>query len=439
MSSAMRSAFLALAAFAAAIPAVAAEALDDRSGAQKAGDARKLSQKQLRQEARQIHLRAIALDSHVDIAGTYYATQRLDPGVDDPRLRCNLVKMAAGGVDGVFLAAWIGQGKCDAEGYRRARATAHKKIEAIRRLATVHADRCELAGSPADVLRIAKSGKRAIVIAVENGYPIGTDPSNLEELFDLGVRCITLCHNGHNQICDSANPRRRLGDRPAKHNGLSQLGKRVLERMNELGIIVDVSHLAPKSFYDVIEQSDGPVIASHSGCRAVNDHPRNLDDRQLKALAAGGGVIQVVAVGSFLRTPSAQRRRAIAELAKEIGIPTDGGNLDFGNTTDRQRSRFADGFTRIDARFPVATIEDYVDHIEHAVKVAGMDHVGIGSDFDGGGGVPGFDNHAQAMNVTIELLRRGYGEQAVAKIWGGNLLRVWREVDGAAAKLRSGR
>ena len=339
------------------------------------------------EKARRIHQSALTIDTHVDIAGPHYATEQLDPGIDNPKLRCDLVKMAAGGVDAVFLAVYTGQGPRDAAAYSSVHERALARFEAIHRLTRLYPDRCALATTPDDVERIVKSGKRAVMIGVENGYPIGTDLANVEKFFDLGARYITLSHNGHNQICDSCNPRAKLGDEKSEHGGLSPFGRRVITEMNRLGIMIDVSHIASMSFRDAIETSRAPIIASHSGCKALCDHPRNLDDRQLKALAANGGVIQVVAVPQFLKKSPEDKK----------------------------------------------TIKDYIDHIDHAVKLAGVDHVGIGSDFDGGGGLPGFENHADSLNVTVELVRRGHSEEDIAKIWGRNLMRVWRAVESVSA------
>jgi len=343
--------------------------------------------------AKVIHEKAINLDTHVDIPDTQYATEALDPGIDNPKLKCDLVKMNKGGVDGVFLAVFVGQTKRDAEGYKNAYESAMAKFEVVHRVTEkMYPQRCELATSPEDVERIAKTGKRAIMIGVENGFAIGKDASNVEKFYNLGARYITLSHNGHNDICDSCNPRRKLGDEETEHDGLSKFGKKVVAEMNRLGIMADVSHISVKSFYDLIKVSKAPIIASHSGCRALANHSRNLNDEQLKALAKNRGVIQIVAVGGFLK----------------LGSP------------------------------PSADVEIYVDHIDHAVKVAGIEHVGIGSDFDGGGGVPGFNDHSQALNVTIELVRRGYSEADILKIWGANLLRVWREVEKVAQELQKG-
>ena len=352
-----------------------------------------ITEQQIISRAKAIHKKALTLDTHVDIPGAQYATEALDPGIDNPKLKCDLVKMNKGGVDGVFLAVFVGQKKRDAEGYKNAYESAMVKFEAIHRLAEkMYPDRCELATSPGEVERIAKTGKRVIMIGIENGFAIGKDLSNVERFYNLGARYITLSHNGHNDICDSCNPRKKLGDKKAEHNGLSKFGEKVVAEMNRLGIIADVSHISVESFYDLINVSKAPIIASHSGCRALAEHPRNLNDEQLKALARNGGVIQIVALGGFLK----------------LGSP------------------------------PPADVKIYVDHIDHAVKVAGIEHVGIGSDFDGGGGIAGFNDHSEALNVTIELVRRGYSEEDISKIWGANFLRVWREVEKVAQELQKG-
>jgi len=352
-----------------------------------------ITEQQIIRKAKVIHKKSLTLDTHVDIPGAQYATESLDPGIDNPKLKCDLVKMNKGGVDGVFLAVFVGQKKRDAEGYKNAYESAMVKFEAIHRLAEkMYPDRCELATSPGEVERIAKTGKRVIMIGIENGFAIGKDLSNVERFYNLGARYITLSHNGHNDICDSCNPRKKLGDKKAEHNGLSKFGEKVVAEMNRLGIIADVSHISVESFYDLINVSKAPIIASHSGCRALAEHSRNLDDEQLKALAQNGGVIQVVALGGFLK----------------LGSP------------------------------PPADVKIYVDHIDHAVKVAGIEHVGIGSDFDGGGGIAGFNDHSEALNVTIELVRRGYSEEDISKIWGANFLRVWREVEKVAQELQKG-
>ncbi|MBN1588813.1 MAG: dipeptidase [Pirellulales bacterium] len=389
-----------------------------------------------RATAQRIHDRAVTLDAHVDIAGTRYATDKLDPGIDHPELKCDLVKMKRGGVDGVFLAVWTRQQRLDAAGYREAWRTAVQQFDAIHRLTDrLYPERCELATSPADVLRIARSGKRAVMIGVENGYPIGTDLAKLEKLYAMGARYMTLCHCGHNQICDSLDANQELGDKEQAYHGLSAFGERVVAKMNRLGMMIDVSHVSRESFYDAIKSSKAPVIATHVGARACFDTPRNLDDRQLKALAAHGGVIQIYVVGSFLKTPTPERQQAVSDLLERIGLPVKDGEPDYVNCTENEIAQYDRGIRVVDRQTPAAEMDDFMRHIDHVVAVAGIDHVGIGTDFDGGGdGVRGFENHSEALNVTVELLRRGYSEEQVEKIWGGNLLRVWREVEAAAKR-----
>jgi membrane dipeptidase len=208
--------------------------------------------------------------------------------------------------------------------------------------------------------------------------------------------------------------------------------------MNRLGIMVDVSHISEKSFWDVLDISKAPVIASHSGCYALNEHNRNLNDEQLAAMAQNGGVIQIVALSSFLKEPSSGRREAILALREKIGfrrVPS----RRLQEMSERERSEYEHileaylkGMEVIDKKFPPASLADFVDHIDHAVRIAGNDHVGIGTDFDGGGGITGFNDHSDCPNVTEELIRRGYSEEDIRKIWGGNLLRVWREVEKTA-------
>ncbi|MHC4111224.1 MAG: dipeptidase [Planctomycetota bacterium] len=379
------------------------------------------------EKAKLIHEKALTLDTHVDIPDAGYATEAIDPGIDNPKLKCDLVKMNRGGVDGVFLAAYVRQGKRDAEGYKNAYESVMSKLKAIHRLTEkMYPERCELATSPDDIERISRSGKKVVMIGLENGFAIGKDLSNVEKFYNLGVRYITLSHNGHNDICDSCNRREKLGDKKTEHNGLSKFGEKVVGQMNRLGVMVDVSHISVESFYDVVKASKAPIIASHSGCRALADHSRNLYNEQLKALAKNGGVIQIVAYGGFLKLDLPQRREAISDLKKEL----DDGRIKNGQFQERMKE--------IDAKYPPANLVDFVDHIDHAVKVAGIEHVGIGSDFDGGGGIPGFNDHSEALNVTIELVRRGYSAEDIFKIWGGNLLRVWREVEKVAQELQKG-
>ena len=384
---------------------------------------------QLLGRARAIHERAITLDSHVDISGTNYATAEVDPGIDNPRLQCDLTKMERGGMKGVFLAVFVQTANLNAEGYKRAYDQAIAKFDAISRLTqTMYPGRCAFARTPDEVERIARSGKRVIMTGLEGGYPIGEDLGLVRTFYDLGARYITLSHSANNQICDSSSATRPL------HNGLSEFGRRVVAEMNRLGIMVDVSHISAKAFWDVISLSKAPIIASHSGCAAITDVGRNLDDDQLKALSQNGGVIQIVSLSSYLKEDSPERRQAVENLRGELGIPRQGQPPQA--FTDELRARYDARMKEIDKLYPRATLNDMINHLDHAVKVAGIDHVGIGTDFDGGGGVSGFNDHSEALNVTVELVRRGYTEEQIHKIWGGNLLRVWRDVIKVAAHLQ---
>jgi len=393
------------------------------------------SDEQIIARAKVIHEAAITLDSHVDIADESYATADLDPGVDNPQLRCDLVKMAKGGVDGVFLAVYVRQApEWNAETYADAQRMADSKFEAIERLTqSMYPDRCALVLCPDDVERIVATGKKAVMIGIENGFPIGADLDLLNQYYDRGARYVTLCHTEHNQICDSSSEPNPV------HNGLSPFGKRVVARMNELGMMCDASHISEKAFFDLLAVTRAPILVSHSGCSVVHPHDRNLTDEQLRALRDSGGVIQIVALDAYLKPETPERKEAVRRLRDESGIPSYAERQKW--SAERRavmRPRLKEYYRRYEElaeTVPIATVQDYVDHIDHAVHVAGIDHVGIGTDFDGGGAVSGFANHAEALNVTVELVRRGYCDEDIRKIWGGNLLRLWRRVEAVAESL----
>ena len=402
---------------------------------------RQMTEEKILAKANEIHEKIVTLDTHVDIP-LNFATEELNPGTRLERRKVDLVKMKEGGLDGVFFAVFVGQGERTPEGYEKAKEQALTKFDAIHRMCEImNPDIVELATNPADIRRIEKTGKRIALIGIENGYVIGKDISLLEKYYDLGARYITLCHGGHNDICCSSSSRGT--DEGAEDTGLTEFGKQVVKEMNRLGIIVDVSHISKKSFYDVIETTKAPIIASHSSCRALCDVSRNLDDDQLLALKRNGGTIQICALGSFLKTESPERKEALEMLQKEFNLPQRirGRQEALEKMSEEERSLYEKKLEELDQKYPPvgrANLQDYADHIDHAVRLIGIDHVGIGTDFDGGGGIEGFNDASEALNVTQELLRRGYSEKDIEKIWGGNLLRVWSKVEKVAAQIQKG-
>jgi membrane dipeptidase len=425
--------------------------------------------------AHAIHDRVIALDTHNDIDPQNFTaecnyTMRLTTQV-------NLPKMKEGGLDVSFFIVYVGQGDLTPAGYDNAYRTAIAKFDAVHRLTEqIAPTEIELALTSADVTRIAKSGKKVAVIGIENGYPLGTDLKRVKEFYDRGGRYMSLAHNGHNQLADS-----HTGEagNEWKWGGLSPLGRDVLQEMNRLGIMVDVSHPSKASILQAIGLSKAPVIASHSSVRKLANQTRNLDDEMLMAIKTNGGVVQINSVADFVKADPKERAPAIAALRAEFGLPTGRGGgpggggrgavspaaykcpietpggADAGRggrggrgaagpetlSADR-RAEFERRLAQIDRQFPAAgraTVKDYVDHIDYAVKLIGIDHVGIASDFDGGGGVEGWNSAAESFNLTLELVRRGYTEEQVAKIWSGNLLRVWSEVEKVATAIQAGR
>jgi len=398
-------------------------------------------------KARAIHDRVIALDTHDDINPENFTreknyTQRLDTQV-------NLPKMKEGGLDASFFIVYVGQGELTAEAYDKAYKAAIEKFDAIHRLTKELApDQIELALTAADVRRIAATGKKVALIGIENAYPIGTDIRRVKEFHDRGGRYMSLAHNGHSQLADS-----NTGERDGAwlHNGLSDLGKQAIAEMNRLGIMVDLSHPSKAANLQAIALSKAPVIASHSAVRALCNHSRNMDDEQLLALKKNGGVIQTVAFNSYVKAPppdSPERAAAIAALRKEFGLPEPGtgrpgggaGRGALAQLSPEKRTEYLARQADIDKKFPPpprATVKDFVDHIDYAVKLIGLDHVGISSDFDGGGGVAGWNDASETFNVTVELVRRGYTEEQIGKLWSGNLLRVMEQVEKVAKNLPS--
>src|SRR3954453_11885492 len=460
-------------------------------------------------KARAIHERVMTLDTHNDINPNNFTAEC--NYTRDLGNQVNLPKMIKGGLDASFFNVFVGQSTGEdaftPAGYDRAYKSAIEKFDAIHRLTEqIAPDKIGLALTSADAPRIYASGRKVAFIGVENGYPIGEDLGRIKEFYDRGARYLSLAHNGHSQLSDS-----NTGEVEGwKWHGLSPLGKQAIAEMNRVGIIIDVSHPSKESMMQTLQLTRAPIIASHSAMRALADVSRNLDDEQLAALKKNGGVVQVVAFASYVKTDAPERKGALDALRKEFNLPP-GTNLGGGRgdgrgargqraglpgsditpfdprnpcargrgaatadtmvattaasgrpgattvqsggsgqdpggrgnalaaLSDEQRADLQKKLADLNSQFPPpprATVKDFVDHIDYAVKLSGVDHVAISSDFDGGGGVDGWNQASETGNVTLELVRRGYTEEQIAQMWSGNLLRVMRQVENTAARLQ---
>lgn len=378
------------------------------------------SEKRVLRKAARIHEKALTVDSHTDTP-MWFTRGGFDFGKNNSdqshRSKLDIPRMKEGKLDGVFMAVFIGQEERTAEGNAQALAEARTIIDSIGAVAERYANDIALATEPDDLKRIAGQDKHAIYLGLENGYPIGNDLSLVDSFYNDGIRYITLCHSYNNDICDSSTD-------STEHGGLSPFGEKVVQRMNELGMMIDVSHASDETFLDVIELTEAPIIASHSCARALCDNPRNLSDDLLLKLKANGGVIQMCILSAYVKTPEPNPLRDSARRA----VYENHGN--YYALEGEARQAFLDDWYQVDVDFPrkLATVSDVVDHIDHIVEVAGIDHVGIGTDFDGGGGVADCYDVSQLQNITTELVRRGYTARAIKKIWSGNLMRVFESV-----------
>ena len=335
------------------------------------------------EKAKTIHDNIITLDTHCDIDVKNF-TDSINYS-QNLNTQCNIPKMESGGLDVAWFVVYTGQGDLTKKGYKIAYDNAVSKFEAIHNLVNFYApDRIGLALTSDDVRKIHITGKKVAMIGVENGYPIGTDIANVQKFYDMGARYMSLAHNGHSQLSDSNTGE---SDGVYLHNGLSQLGIEVIKEMNKLGMMIDISHPSKKAIKQMISLSKAPVIASHSSARTLCNHRRNLDDEQLGWIKENGGVVQTVAFKSYLNSEKVK----------------------VSNTQ------------KVD-------VSDFVDHIDYLVNSMGINHVGISSDFDGGGGIEGWSDASETFNVTLELVKRNYTEIEIEKLWSGNLLRVLDEV-----------
>ncbi len=382
------------------------------------------------ERARDLHRRILTVDTHCDTPFNLMRTDWKIGDRHDPSERgsgkIDLPRMKEGGLDAEFFAAFVGQGPRTEEGYTRAKERAIQAIEAVHKMTEEYSSLIGLALTPDEARRFKKEGRLSAFIGMENGYPLGLDASLVEDFFGRGVRYITLCHSSDNDICDSSTDRRDPED-----NGLSDFGRKVIAECNRIGMMIDISHASDKSFYDVLAATKAPIIASHSSARAVCDNPRNLSDDMLRALARNGGVIQICFLSAYVKTPVSSPEREAALKALEAKYGPLRAIQDEGLRAQARAEREA-----VDREFPPdrATVADLVDHIDHVKKVVGVDHVGIGTDFDGGGGVIGCDDVSGMIHVTEELIRRGYTDREIEKIWGGNFFRVFQKVLDLAGK-----
>lgn len=384
----------------------------------------------LERKAQRVHAQCLTVDTHCDTP-----MLMIKPGFDlreehkAPHSRVDLPRMKMGGLDAMFFGVFTSQKPRTEENYRKCYVLANRMLDSIHSMVEKNQDLATLALRADDMVRIKKSGKRAVYIGMENGFPIAMELGRVEEFYNKGVRYITLCHSYHNDICDSSSDAA-----PAEHNGLSAFGKEVIGEMNRLGMMVDVSHVSDKSFFDVLELSQAPVIASHSSVRSVAKHNRNMTDEMLKKLAAKNGVIQICLLDVYIKEPDTTSEKFLAERRlHKIYITA------YNSMSETEKAAFEKEWDEVQASYAdeLPTIADMVDHIDYVKNLVGVDYVGIGSDFDGGGALRDCPDVSRFPAITLELLRRGYSETDIRKIWGGNLLRVFREVERQAEQNHS--
>jgi len=374
---------------------------------------------------KQIHFSIETIDTHCDLP---MKMSWYDMGEEHDFGYIDLPRMLKGGLDGEFMAVYVPQNPLNDDGREGAFQKANEMIDLIEKQCRANKQICDIGRSAKDFKEITASGKVCIFIGIENGYAIGLDLNKLAHFYMRGVRYITLCHTADNDICDSSTDENAPDDR-----GLSEFGIEVIKRMNDLGIIIDVSHISRKSFFDVLKHSRKPVIASHSCINVIKDHPQNLTDEQLVALKDNGGVVHINLVRDHLRYPV-----EVPEMKEEMDavmswMESKGG---YGKLNAEEKERFTKETRRIKLKYPrgVGLVSEFVDHIDYVRKLVGIDHVGIGTDFEGGGYLGDCYTVLDMPNITGELLSRGYTKSEVEKIWSGNFLRVFREVEKAQVR-----
>lgn len=407
-----------------------------------------IAEASLRKRAIEIHESVMTVDTHIDInVENFVSENNYNLNLDT---QVNLPKLEKGGLDVSWLIVYTGQGELSDEGYAAAMNNATAKFEAIHRLTEELAPkRIQLAMNSEEARRIHAMGKKVAMIGVENAYPIGKDLSNIQKFYDMGARYMSLSHNGHSQFCDS-----NTGEAESDwlHGGLSDLGKKAVAEMNRVGIMIDLSHPSREANEQMIKLSKAPVIASHSSARALSNVSRNLDDELLKMIQKNGGVVQTVAFRQYVdvekfNANDKASQYLYTDIAKELGVEYRT-MKQIGKLKGEELSEAYDNYEKImkasqgrksdiNKAYPQVDLKDFVNHIDYMVELIGIDHVGISSDFDGGGGVKGWKDASETFNVTLELVRRGYSEEDIGKLWGANLFRVLDEVQTVAKELQS--
>ena len=375
----------------------------------------------------EVHKSVLTLDTHVDIPLTYMT--EVDPG-GPTNLQVDLGKLEAGGLDVAFFIVYTPQGELTEDGIAAASQIAETRIKAIHSMVETYKNRIVFATTADDVRAAVDNDKLVALVGMENAYPIGLSVEEVPLWAERGVRYMGITHFGHNQFGDSSNPDPNRDNGP-RHNGLSDLGRDLVTALNDNGIMVDVSHAGKATMMQAADLSRTPIIASHSGVQAVAETARNLDDEQLRKIKEVGGVAQMVALGSYVKILTKEQETFRDKVREELGMETREARSAASAELEARYEARLEAMYDIESR---ATVADFVDHIDHAVKIAGINHVGIASDFDGGGGIDGWQDASETENVTKELLKRGYSQDEIAKIWGGNLLRVLDAVQVAAKK-----
>ena len=371
----------------------------------------------------------ITIDSHIDIPFDYMENPQHDPGkITD--MQVDLNKMKKGGLDSGFFVVYVPQGPLDEEGFKKAKLLAEKKFLAISKMTKTYSNQIGLALAPEDIIQLKNNNLLSAAIGIENGYVIGEDLSLLDHYYSLGARYMTLTHIGHNQIADSSIPSKRLNDEEELHGGISAFGKKAIKRMNKLGMMIDISHISDKASLEAIKLSSAPVIASHSCVKSIADHPRNISDELLFALKENEGVIQITAFANYVKVNN-DRFNSIISLGNKVAKLY--GDKSFNPSLHSNKIEYLEGIENINMEFPMPDIDDFIDHIDYVVDLIGVDYVGISSDFGGGGGISGWIDASETKLLTRKLKERGYSPKEIEKIWGGNILRVWKRVEDIAS------